>query len=220
METEKIYYIDRKSKKYLKLKKSIKTMITNSIILSIIFLISMYIIDEILDLSVFFPICIYLALILFLIMISIINYLKFIKKGNSYVIKLKDEILFFYADTSKQMSSSVNDGMRLGGIISQSHSNVVRTVGVGISAVSSLKNNNNDATKIENSEEIPPNMTVDNIINDPKTFYDLYKNVRFIKKTKKYLYFRGDKFNINNIKKNSSFKIERALYKNIDDILK
>lgn len=220
MAKEKIYDMDVNSKKYIKLQKkgNIGIPLKTALISGVLMLVFAFIGDVILDIDMLPLVYIFLLINIYSVIIYIINWVKFIKIGNSCIIKNNNEILILYGNTTKQLLNSANFGVMAGGIIAQSHSNVGKAVGVGISAVSALERNDISNNETSDTNEIP-NMIIENIINDPKTLYDYYKDVKFIKKNKNYLYFNGNKNKDDGTIKNKNFKINRKIYKNIDDIL-
>lgn len=225
MNNEKIYIMDTKSKRYKKLEKgNLSDMLLNlfkvCIITGVLLLVLAYIGDLILDIDVLFLVYLFIVINIYNVIRCIVKLVKYIKIGNTCIFKGNNEILILRGDTSKEILNSIvaSSGVITGGIIAGSSSNIGKIVGSTISISSAMKEkkiNNNDTNKINKI----PNITIDDIINDPGTSYDYYKNVKFIKKNKKYLYFNGDKNNYDGSVKNKNFKIDRKLYKNIDDIL-
>ncbi len=225
MNNEKIYGIDTKSKKYIKLLKVnnhfLESLMIPAIIVGIIMLILAYVGDQILNIDTIFLIYLYILFCIYNIILKTKMYFKFAKIGNSYILKNNNEILIFYGDTSQEVLKSIDVNALFGIHLGQAVAGIDKTVGTGItgiSALSALKSENANNKDEVKDKEIP-NITIDDIINDPETPYDYYKNVRFIKKNKNYLYFNGDKNNYDGSIKNKNFKIDRKLYKNIDDIL-
>ncbi|HIU40487.1 MAG TPA: hypothetical protein IAB68_04225 [Candidatus Aphodocola excrementigallinarum] len=225
MNNEKIYIMDIKSKRYKKLEKgNIWNMLLNlfkvCIISAVLMLALSCIGDLILDIDVLFLVYIFIFINVYNVIRCIVKWVKYTKIGNTCIFKRNNEILILYGDTSKEILNSIgaSSGVITGGIIAGSSSNIGKIVGSAISISSAMKGkniNNNDKDKINKI----PNITIDDIINDPRTAYDYYKNVKFIKKNKNYLYFNGDKNNYDGSIKNKNFKIDRKLYKDIDDIL-
>jgi len=222
MGKQKIYDINVNSKKYIKLSKVVnnlfKSLFVPLVIISILMLVMAFVGDQILNINVIFLIYIYLLVCVYILIVQIVRYIKFIRIGNSCIIKNNKEILILYGNMSKTLLDSVDNGVMLGGIVAQSHSNVVKTIGIGISTISSLRKNDISENETSEINEIP-NMIIENVINDPKTSYDYYKDVKFIKKNKNYLYFNGNKNKDDGTIKNKNFKIDRKIYKNIDNIL-
>lgn len=219
MSSEKIYEVDKKSKKIKVKNDYFKIVMIQSVIITIIALIIIYIVEQILNKDGRFLIILYLLVCIYFLILKILRLIKFIKLGKSYILRNNDKMLIFYGDTSLEVLKLINVKALLGIHAGKAVSSIDRTVGTAISVISALKSDNVNNKKEDCNINEMPNITIDDIINDPRTAYDYYKNVKFIKKNKNYLYFNGDKNNYDGSIKNKNFKIDRKLYKDIDDIL-
>lgn len=221
MQKETIYYTKMKSEEYekiLKYKNYGKNMFVPALISGVIMLIFAFIGDELLDIDVTFMIYIFLIFNIFIIIISIIKWVKYVHIGGyNCIIKGNNEILMTYTNVLGRIKLS-DKNIMLGGTISQMHSDTAKVIGAGMIAAS-LLNEKDDTEVIENKHSEIKEGEIERIINDPKTLYDYYKDVKFLKKSKKYLYFNGNKQNDDGTIKNKNFKINRNLYEDIDNII-
>lgn len=219
---KQIYPIDKNSKEYKKYASALPSSVIKCFLLGIPFLVFAYLL-EVLKLDTnysFILIFVYLAIVIITIMKGTVRSFQLLKIANSTIVKMDNDILILYGNTSSEILSSVSSEVMTGGVLANSNDTVVKAAGVGLSAIGSIKKIdevNNKNYDLTNTIDIDIN--IENLLNSPVAQYDYYKDVTLSKTSNKYLFFEGEKMNKDGSLSHKKFKINKKLYYGIDGII-
>ena len=158
---------------------------------------------------------VWLSYIVIMTINSIRRKIKFNKYSKTYIVtnQSKKEIMIFYDNSflmplSDDLVTALHAGRIIGG-----------KVGATVQGAAALAINTRTKKFFDMIDflGIPANLTIENVLNDPKFKYEYYKNVSLLNETDKYFIFRGTNISYTNVENIRDFKIYKR-YNNIDEL--
>ena len=198
-------------KKYINNFSIIYRMLIKSIIGGVVLLVLSYVFENVIvvDFDVLIFVYIYLLYVVLVIINSIRRVYRFRKFCNSYIIfdKEKKDLMMYCLNSFKIGSVKAILGSMAGNAIGGTSGAAIQVASAVVNK-KEVKNTYSDVKYIG----IPNNLTIDNVINDPKTYYEYYKDVKLIRDTKSYYVFMGNEVFADGVEKNVEFKIYKFYY--------